>query len=52
MLWLIGFGPAGVAAGSFAAAWQSSVGNVVARSLFAGIFYSLYNYFEMDFCEY
>lgn len=32
---LIGFGAGGVTAGSYAAAWQSLIGNVVARSLFA-----------------
>lgn len=35
MLGLFGFTATGVAAGSFAAAWQSSVGNVAAGSLFA-----------------
>lgn len=32
---LIGFGLGGIAAGSFAAAWQSSIGAVAAGSLFA-----------------
>lgn len=35
MLPLVGFGSAGVAAGSAAAAWQSSIGSVAAGSLFA-----------------
>ena len=32
---IIGFGPGGVVANSIAAAWQSSIGNVAAGSLFA-----------------
>mmetsp|Transcript_17801 Transcript_17801/g.26663 ORF Transcript_17801/g.26663 Transcript_17801/m.26663 type:complete len:102 (+) Transcript_17801:68-373(+) len=34
-LHLVGFGATGIAAGSMAAAWQSSVGNVAAGSAFA-----------------
>ena len=34
-LTIAGFAPAGIAAGSLAALWQSSIGNVVAGSLFA-----------------
>merc|ERR1711990_1121255 len=32
-----GFGSAGVAAGSLAAAWQASIGNVIGGSIFAGL---------------
>ena len=35
MLDMVGFTATGVAAGSIAAAWQSSIGNVAAGSLFA-----------------
>ncbi|KAG8916298.1 hypothetical protein FRC03_002536 [Tulasnella sp. 419] len=36
-LYLIGFTPAGIAAGSVAAAWHSSIGIVAAGSLFASL---------------
>lgn len=36
-LYLIGFTPGGVGAGSLATAWQSSIGNVAAGRLFAGM---------------
>ncbi len=35
VLHVIGFGVAGVVAGSLAAAWQATIGNVVAGSVFA-----------------
>ena len=35
ILWAIGFTTAGVAAGSAAAAWQSTIGNVAAGSWFS-----------------
>ena len=35
MFGIVGFTATGVAAGSLAAAWQSSIGNVAAGSLFA-----------------
>ena len=44
MLWFIGFGPTGVLAGSFAASWQSSIGNVVAGSLFSGVYQFIIQY--------
>lgn len=34
---LVGFGSSGVVAGSVAAAWQASIGNVVAGSAFAAL---------------
>ncbi|CAB9515504.1 expressed unknown protein [Seminavis robusta] len=37
MLSLAGFGMAGIAASSMAAAWQSSIGNVAAGSIFAAL---------------
>eukprot|EP01029_Cantina_marsupialis_P029915 TRINITY_DN7843_c0_g1_i1.p1 TRINITY_DN7843_c0_g1~~TRINITY_DN7843_c0_g1_i1.p1 ORF type:complete len:120 (-),score=40.09 TRINITY_DN7843_c0_g1_i1:252-611(-) len=36
-LYLVGFGSAGVVSGSFAAAWQSIIGNVAAGSIFANL---------------
>jgi len=35
LLYLIGFTATGPAAGSIAAAWQASIGNVAARSAFS-----------------
>jgi len=34
---LVGFKASGVAAGSLAAGWQASIGNVVAGSVFSGL---------------
>ena len=41
----IGFGPLGIIGGSFAALWQSYIGNVSAGSIFSGItFFIIPNY--------
>lgn len=37
VLWCIGFTAVGVSGGSYAAAWQSSIGSVAAGSLFASL---------------